>query len=109
MLLKQGKELAVGAVVHAGFGQLEAAAAQEAGRRALEQLDIHLVGQNGVQVHDLAFQHTFDAVLHPVHMGGAAGLGGLIDAGQAGVDDGGRPAGLPYQYIFHNIYLLYFV
>ena len=82
--------------------QFVAAAAQEAGRRAFQQLNVHFVGKDRVQIDELAFQHTGDAVLHAVDVLGAAGLGGLVDACQAGVDDGSGTARLPDQYVFHG-------
>ena len=102
VLLEQVKQLHKGGLVHIGLGQLVAAAAQEAGRRALQQLNVHFVGKDRVQIDELAFQHTGDAVLHAVDVLGAAGLGGLVDARQAGVDDGSGTTRLPDQYVFHG-------
>ena len=102
VLPEQLKQLHKRLLVNDGVGQLVAAAAQEAGRRALEQLNVHLVAQHGIQIDELALEHALDAVLHPVDMGCAAGLGGLIDARQTGVDDGSRAARLTNQNIFHK-------
>ena len=102
VLPEQLKQLHKRLLVNGGVGQLVAAAAQKAGRRALEQLNVHLVAQHGVQIDELALKHALDAVLHPVDMGCAASLGGLIDARQTGVDDGSRAARLTNQNIFHK-------
>ena len=102
VLLEQLKQLDERGFVDIRLGQFVAAAAQKAGRRALEQLNIHLVGQHFIQVDELALQHTGDAVLHAVDVCSAAGLGGLVDARQAGVDDGSGTARLPDQYVFHG-------
>ena len=40
--------------------------------------------------------------IQDVKLLGAAGLGGLVDACQAGVDDGSGTTRLPDQYVFHG-------
>ena len=102
VLLEQLKQLQKRLLVHRGVGQLVAAASQEAGRRTLEQLNIHLIAQDRVQVNELALQHALNAVLHTVDMGCTAGLRGLVDTRQAGVDDSSRATRLPYQNVLHR-------
>ena len=102
ILGKQLKQLHKRLFVHRRVGQLVAAAAQKAGRRALEELNVHLIAQHRVKVDELALQHALNAVLHTVDMGCTAGLGRLIDARQTGVDNRSRPARLTYQNVLHK-------
>ena len=99
VLGKQLKQLHKGAFVRGGVGQLEPAAAQVTGRRALEQLNFHLVVKAVIQVHNFALQKPLNAILHAVYMGGAQSFGSFIHTGQAGIDHSSRPAGLADQYI----------
>ena len=94
VLVKQGEQLDVGRGVRLRLGELVAAAAQIAGRRALEQLDAEPVVQQDVQLHEFLFQQSLDAVLHAVDLVCAQTAGGFIDACETGIDDGGRAAAL---------------
>ena len=68
-------------------GQLVAAAAQIAGRCALEQLNVHGTFQLVIQYADAALQQAGHAVHHAVHLTCTAALAAFINAGQAGIDD----------------------
>ena len=80
--------------------QLVAAAAQIAGRRALEQLDIQRGFQLFVQHTGAALQQARHAVQHAVDLARAAALAAFIHTRQAGVDDRSGTAGLTDDCVF---------
>ena len=80
--------------------QLVAAAAQIAGRRALEQLNVQGGLELFIQHAGTALQQTRHAVQHAVDLAGTAALAALIHAGQAGIDDRSGTAGLTDDCIF---------
>ena len=94
VLVKQGEQLDERGGIGVRVGQLEAAAAQIAGRSTLEQLDAHAVIQQDVELQQLLLEQTFDAVLHAVHLVCTQTAGGFVYACKAGVDHGGRAAAL---------------
>ena len=94
VLVKQGEQLDKRGGIGVRVGQLEAAAAQIAGRGALEQLDAHAVVQQNVELQQLFLEQTLDAVLHAVHLVCTQTAGGFVYARKAGVDHGGRAAAL---------------
>ena len=71
------------ALVAVPVGQLVAAGAEIARRRALEQLNVHRAGQLVVQQAGAAFQQAGHAVHHAVNFGRAAAFAALIDARKA--------------------------
>ena len=87
VLVKQGEQLDVGRGVRLRLGELVAAAAQIAGRCALEQLNVHGTFQLVIQYADAALQQAGHAVHHAVHLTCTAALAAFINAGQAGIDD----------------------
>ena len=99
-LLQNGEQLLIDGLIVVPIGQLVAAAAQEAGRRALEQLDVEVVGQILREIYDVFLQQTGHAVAHAVNDLRAAVLAALKDPRQTGVDDGSRAAGLANDCIF---------
>ena len=94
------KQLFVHGFVLVPVGQLIAAAAQEAGRGALEQLDVQIVRQHGGKIHHALLQQTGNTVAHTVHDVGTAALAALEYACQTCIDDGGRAARLTNDCIF---------
>ena len=94
VLVKQSEQLDERGSIGVRVGQLEAAAAQIAGRSTLEQLDAHAVVQQNVELQQLLLEQTFDAVLHAVHLVCTQTAGGFVYARKAGVDHGGRAAAL---------------
>ena len=84
-------------------GQLVAAAAQIAGRGALEQLDVHGAGKLVIQNADPAFQQTGHAVHHAVDFLCPAALAAFKYACQTRVDDRSGTAGLAHNRIFCHI------
>ena len=94
VLVKQGEQLDKRGGIGVRVGQLEAAAAQIAGRSTLEQLDAHAVIQQNVELQQLFLEQTLDAVLHAVHLVCTQTAGGFVYARKAGVDHGGRAAAL---------------
>ena len=92
VLVKQGEQLDERGGIGVRVGQLEAAAAQIAGRSTLEQLDAHAVIQQDVELQQLFLEQTLDAVLHAVHLVCTQTAGGFVYARKAGVDHGGRAA-----------------
>ena len=108
-LFEDGEELLVHGLVGVPVGQLVAAAAQEAGRRALEQLDVQVVGQHGGKVHHTLLQQTGDAVAHAVDDVGTAALAAFKDARKARIDDGSRTARLTNDCIFTHDDFSFFV
>ena len=99
-LFQDGEQLLVNGLVIVPIGQLIAAAAQEAGRGALEQLDIQVIGQHGGKIHHALLQQTGNAVAHAVNDLSAAALAALEYACQTSIDDGGRAARLTNDCIF---------
>ena len=99
-LFQDGEQLLVNGLVIVPIGQLIAAAAQEAGRGALEQLDIQVIGQYGGKIHHALLQQTGNAVAHAVNDLSAAALAALEYACQTCIDDGGRAARLTNDCIF---------
>ena len=99
-LFQDGEQLLVNGLVIVPIGQLIAAAAQEAGRGALEQLDIQIIGQHGGKIHHALLQQTGNAVAHAVNDLSAAALAALEYACQTSIDDGGRAARLTNDCIF---------
>ena len=94
VLVKQSEQLDKRGGIGVRVGQLEAAAAQIAGRGALEQLNAHAVIQQDVELQQLFLEQTLDAVLHAVHLVCTQTAGGFVYARKAGVDHGGRAAAL---------------
>mgnify|MGYP000072345385 CR=1 FL=1 len=94
VLVKQGEQLDERGGIGVRVGQLEAAAAQIAGRSTLEQLDAHAVVQQNVELQQLFLEQTLDAVLHAVHLVCTQTAGSFVYACKAGVDHGGRAAAL---------------
>ena len=94
VLVKQGEQLDKRGSIGIRVGQLEAAAAQIAGRSALEQFDAHAVIQQDVEFQQLFLEQTLDAVLHAVHLVCTQTAGSFVYARKAGVDHGGRAAAL---------------
>ena len=105
-LFQNGEQLFVDGFVGVPVGQLVAAAAQIAGRGALEQLDAHAVVQQNVELQQLFLEQTLDAVLHAVHLVCTQTAGGFVYARKAGVDHGGRAAALTNDHILGHEYLL---
>ena len=108
-LFEDGEELLVQGLVGVPVGQLVAAAAEEAGGGALEQLDVEVIGQQGGQVHDPLLQQTGDAVAHAVDDVRAAALAALEHTSQTCVDDRGGAAGLANDCIFTHDDFSFFV
>ena len=106
VLVKQGEQLDERGGVGVRVGQLVAAAAQIAGRGALEQLNAHAVVQQDIQLDELFLEQALDAVLHAVHLVGTQTAGSLVHACQAGIDDGRGAAALTNDHIFGHEYLL---
>ena len=106
VLVKQGEQLDERGRVHVRVRQLVAAAAQIAGRGALEQLNAHAVVQQDIQLDELFLEQALDAVLHAVHLVGTQTAGSLVHACQAGIDDGRGAAALTNDHIFGHEYLL---
>ena len=94
VLVKQGEQLDKRGGIGIRVRQFEPAAAQIAGRGALEQFNAHAVVQQNVQLHHLFLQQTLNAVLNSVDLIGTQTACGLVHAGQTGIDDGGRAAAL---------------
>ena len=99
-LLQNGEQLLVDRLVVVPVGQLVTAAAQEAGRRALEQLDVEVVGQVLRQVYNVFLQQTGDTVAHAVNDLCAAVLAALKNTCQTCIDDRGGAARLANDCIF---------
>ena len=108
-LFQNGEQLLVDRLVGVPVGQLVAAAAQKAGRGALEQLNVQIVRQHGGKIHHALLQQTGDAVAHTVHDVGAAALAAFKDARKARIDDGSRAARLADDCIFTHDDFSFFV
>ena len=106
VLVKQGEQLDEGCGVHIRVRQLVTAAAQIAGRGALEQFDAHAVVQQDVQFQHFLLEQTLDAVLHAVHLVCAQTAGCFVHARQTGVDHGGRAAALTNDHVLGHENLL---
>ena len=106
VLVKQGEEFNERGGVHIRVRQLVAAAAQIAGRGALEQFDAHAVVQQNVQLQHLFLEQAFDAVLHPVDLLSSQTDRGFVDACQTGIDDGCGAAALANDDVFRHENLL---
>ena len=89
--------------------QLVAAAAEEAGRGALEQLDVQIVRQHGGKIHHPLLQQTGNAIAHTVNDLCAAVLAALKYACKACIDDGSRTARLTNDCIFTHDDFSFFV
>ena len=99
-LLQDGKQLLVHSFIGVPVRQFVAAAAQEAGRRALEQFDVEVVRQQGGQIHHALLQQACNTVAHAVYDIGTAALAALEHTGQTCVDNGSRTARLTNDCIF---------
>ena len=108
-LLEDGEQLLVHSLVGVPVGQLVAAAAEEAGGGALEQLDVKVIGQQGGQVNDPLLQKTGYAVAHTVDDVCATALAALEHTRQTCVDDRGGAAGLANDCIFTHDDFSFFV
>ena len=108
-LFQNGEQLFVDGFVLVPVGQLVAAAAQKAGRRALEQLDVQIVRQHGGKIHHPLLQQTGNAIAHAVDDVCAAALAAFKDARKACIDDGSRTARLTNDCIFTHDDFSFFV
>ena len=108
-LFQNGEQLFVDGLVLMPVRQLIAAAAEEAGRGALEQLDVQIVRQHGGKIHHPLLQQTGNAIAHTVNDLCAAVLAALKYACKACIDDGSRTARLTNDCIFTHDDFSFFV
>ena len=108
-LFQNGEQLFVDGLVLMPVRQLVAAAAEEAGRGALEQLDVQIVRQHGGKIHHPLLQQTGNAIAHTVNDLCAAVLAAFKYACKACIDDGSRTARLTNDCIFTHDDFSFFV
>ena len=93
-LVQDRKQLFVDRLILPPIRQLIAAAAQKAGRGALQQLDVQVIREVLGQIHDPLLQKPRYTIAHTVHDGCAAVFATFKHTGQACIDDRGGAAGL---------------